>query len=112
MIERDGVITKCVPLSRVAFHAGKSVGPQGLDVNRYSIGISFANYESKGEAITAAQVEACKELCVEIAKAPGVKWLTTHYWISPGRKSDPSRLRFQDLMGIEKAANLIIWRPK
>ena len=113
IIERDGVATKCVPLSRDSFPAGVSVGPQGKDCNRYSIGISFANFESKKESITEAQVAACCELVKELTESdPKLEWLTTHYWVAPKRKTDPARLRLQDLSKFVAAGNLTIWRPK
>lgn len=92
VIERDGSITKCVPTSRVAFHAGKSIGPYGANVNEYSIGIAFANHESKGERLTTAQVSACEQLVHDLKKSLPIMWVTRHLDISPGRKKDPSML--------------------
>ena len=92
IIERDGEITKCVPLSRVAFHAGKSFGPQGKNVNDYSIGIAFANMDD-GEPYTSAQITACNSLIAELVKAePSLKWITRHRDIAPKRKKDPEHL--------------------
>lgn len=89
IIERDGTIHKCVPLSRVAFHAGKSVGPSGANCNEYSIGIAFANMEN-GEPLTQAQLQACRELIGAItASTSTIKHVTTHAAIAPKRKSDP-----------------------
>lgn len=90
LIDRDGSVIKAVPVSRVAFHAGRSVGPEGANVNEYSIGIAFANRDDGKEQITEAQMVALVGLCKEIeANVPTVKWLTTHKRISPGRKVDP-----------------------
>lgn len=113
VIERDGQVTKCVPVGRVAFHAGVSEGPDGADVNRYSVGIAFANWESQGELITQAQVDACKNLVQVLARnIPTLQYLTTHRAISPGRKNDPSRLSLQDRQDIARAGNLQGWRLK
>lgn len=112
VIERDGTITKCVPISRTAFHAGKSVGPNGSNVNPYSIGVSFANWESHGEQITAQQVTACRELVAALCNGEkGIKFLTTHYWVSPGRKSDPKWLHRRDIDLIAAVGSLEVWKP-
>jgi N-acetyl-anhydromuramyl-L-alanine amidase AmpD len=111
VIERDGSVTKCVPVSRVAFHAGKSFGPQGSDVNPYSIGISLANLESHREPITQKQIDALDDLVGLLCDAePDIKWITTHYWISPGRKTDPKMLPVQNIMKIATANKLRMWR--
>jgi N-acetylmuramoyl-L-alanine amidase len=111
VIERDGAITKCVPLSRIAFHAGKSKGPGGLNVNDYSVGIALANWESRREAITEKQLDALDELVETLAiNEPDIKWITTHYWISPGRKTDPKMLRLDDIKSLSSAYKLGVWR--
>lgn len=113
VIERDGSITKCVPISRVAFHAGVSQGPNGSDVNPYSIGIAFANFESHGEKVTEAQVQAAKELCQALClDNPRLRFLTTHYAISPGRKTDPANISRFDLGAIAGYAGLSLWGIK
>lgn len=113
VIERDGSITKCVPISRVAFHAGVSVGPTGSNANSYSIGIAFANFESRGEMVTEAQVQAAKELCAVLAKYNrNLRYLTTHYAISPGRKTDPANISRFDLGAIAGFSGLSLWGIK
>lgn len=90
IIERDGSVTKCVPLSKAAFHAGKSDGPQGSNVNEYSVGVCFAHRNDGKEQITHAQLDALDELVPEIRKQfPAMKYACTHFGISPGRKFDP-----------------------
>lgn len=90
LIEKNGQITKCVPTGRVAFHAGKSVGPQGENCNSYSIGVSLVNLNNGKDPYPQAQVAACADLCKELADAiPSLRWLTCHYSVSPGRKTDP-----------------------
>lgn len=110
VIERDGTITKCVPVSRQALHAGRSVGPGGANVNRYSIGVAFANHESRREAITKAQRDACARLLRELVAAESkIDYLTTHYAISPGRKSDPAMLSRFQLVELSRGAGLRLW---
>lgn len=88
--ETDGLIRKLVPLSRVAFHAGKSMGPHGPNVNNYSIGISFVNRNDGLDGYSPAQYEAAREYILECKKQfPKLRYLTTHAAISPGRKFDP-----------------------
>lgn len=91
LIERDGTIYKCVPTSKKAWHAGKSEGPQGKDVNPYSIGIAFANLNDGKELITPAQIASCKALCEALCEAYPIRWITTHYGVSYPRKTDPRR---------------------
>jgi len=110
VIERDGSITKCVPYSRVAFHAGKSEGPNGSNVNNYSIGISFANMEDGKEKISTAQYDSLYMLIVQLKREiPAIRFLTTHYAISPGRKSDPIMMTEEVLKRFAKRVSLTPW---
>jgi N-acetyl-anhydromuramyl-L-alanine amidase AmpD len=106
IIERDGTIFKCVPLSRIAFHAGKSFGPEGANVNDYSIGIAFAN-RNDGERFTIAQIDAAAEL-IEAIRQPGLTWITTHYLIAPGRKNDPKGFPFKQFA---ERVGMVPWKP-
>lgn len=88
--EGDGTAIKCVPDSKVAFHAGESRGPDGQFVNNYSLGLSFTNMNDGRDPYSPRQIDAALERCHTWAMAyPSIKWVTTHYAISPGRKSDP-----------------------
>lgn len=90
IVEKDGTVTKCVPYGRVAFHAGQSSGPEGANVNGYSVGISFVNRNDGTDPYTEVQIQACDQLIRELkAAVPSIVYLTTHYAISPGRKTDP-----------------------
>jgi len=111
IIERDGTVYKCCPISLRAWHAGKSVGPLGNDVNNYSIGICFANFESRREHITGEQQVACLDLIKEIMRISSYKfkWLTRHRTIAPTRKTDPLMLNQNDMNRIAQEANLQIW---
>lgn len=95
IIERNGTIYKCVPTGRKAWHAGKSIGPGGKDVNQYSIGISFANRNDGIEEITTAQLKAATSLVDALKTAyPTIEWITTHRLVSWGRKTDPREFDF------------------
>jgi len=104
---RDGLVHKCVPVSREAFHAGKSVGPLGSNVNRYSIGVCFVNLNDGKDPYSDAQFESARKLLLELKAAnPGLTWLTTHYWVSPGRKFDP---RGFDVKALAASVGLSLW---
>lgn len=103
----DGEVVKLVPYTREAFHAGVSFGPQGSGVNRYSIGICADNRNDGREPWTDAQVGAAITLIRELRKAvPSLRYLTTHYAVSPGRKSDP---RLCPVYEIAEASGLSVW---
>lgn len=108
IIERDGSRHKLVPASSVAFHAGKSIGPNGSNVNNYSIGISFANLNDGKEKITDAQIEAARQLVRELtAVYPSIEFITTHRLISWRRKTDPRRF---DFVSFTAGLGLKAWR--
>jgi N-acetyl-anhydromuramyl-L-alanine amidase AmpD len=90
IIERDGTATKCVPFSDVAYHAGKSVGPEGANVNEYSVGICFAHRNDGKEQITEAQLDAAEQIVFALKmQFPLLQFVANHHGISPGRKFDP-----------------------
>jgi len=106
LIDKDGKVVKAVPYTREAFHAGKSFGPEGEGVNRYSIGVSFVNKNDGKDPYTQAQIDSCRELVAELAAAlPTLRWITTHYAISPGRKTDPKGFPCQKV-----AETLMCWK--
>lgn len=130
IIDRDGTVYTAFGSSGSwkpqASHAGNSYGPneaarqvsrvqnakkefvQWPSVNGYSIGIAFANFESKGEKLTPKQIEAAEGLIAALkAKVPTLKWITTHAIVSPGRKTDP---KFLDIDALGKAVGLPVWR--
>ena len=110
-VGRDGTVTKCVPLSKKAWHCGVSHGPKGANVNDYSIGIALAN-RGDGEEYPEVQLQAALALVKEISKAiVGVKHLTTHRLCCEpnGRKIDPA---FFDFIDFGAKTELEMWRSK
>lgn len=105
--EHDGRIVKCCPSNSVAYHAGVSKGPHGRGVNAYSIGISFVNANTGDDPYSQAQFSACAELVEALKGQFPLKWLTTHYWISPGRKTDPKGF---DVEKMAKVVGLALWK--
>ena len=127
IIDRSGLPHKCVPYSAVAFHAGNSYGPheaargtsreqdshhnfvEMTSVNEYSLGICVVNCNSPEDPCTKEQEDACIWLLNELKQSlHALKYLTTHYWVSPGRATDPASL---DIARIATRTNLEIWCP-
>lgn len=105
LVAKGGEITKCVPIGRVAFHAGVSDGPEGPSCNEYSVGISMVNLNDGKDPYPAAQVEACRKLVRELAAdMASLKWITTHAAIAPRRKTDPKGFDVSRVAG-----DLAIW---
>ena len=93
IIERDGTVFKCVPLSKKAWHAGISNGPDGRNVNAYSVGIAFAN-KNDGEPVTFEQTLSAQVLIDGLwEQFPKLAYITTHRLIT-SRKSDPKGFGF------------------
>lgn len=109
IIDRDGGITKCVPVRKAAYHAGISIGPNGEGVNEYSVGISFVNKNDGKDPYSPAQERSVRALIRELrAKIRTIEYLTTHAAVSPGRKTDPKGYAV-DALG--KDVGLAVWRP-
>ena len=138
IIARDGTIYKCAPVGRAARHAGSSYGPHeqkagksmvqyvynaenkskgrvhkflaGTSVNSYTIGISFVNMNDGSESYTSEQIEAAKDLVGVLKGAmPDLAFVTTHYEVSPKRKSDPFGEGF-NLDDFASAVGLQAWK--
>jgi len=90
-IDRDGLVTQGAEVDQGVAHAGASVGPQGLWVSAYSIGISFVMLGTGDDKeFDDTQVEACSRLILDLKVAmPQLKWITGHNYTSPARKVDP-----------------------
>ena len=127
IIDPMGLPHKCVPYSAVAFHAGNSYGPheatrgtsrqqdahhnfvEMTSVNEYSIGICLISPDTGTVTYTQEQIDACVWLIKELkTSVPALKYITTHYLVSPGRVSDPTHL---DIVRLAKKAGLEIWMP-
>ncbi len=107
IVDHDGSSVQCVPFECVAYHAGESTGPQGEGVNEYSVGLSMVNWNDGDESYPAAQVAGLVMLALEAKKAvPTLKYLTTHAYIAPKRKTDPVGF---DLESFAKKVGLEVW---
>lgn len=108
LIEKNGVVTKCVPYGRVAYHAGKSVGPEGPNVNDYSVGICFVNKNDGLDQLTLEQIQAARDITLDLRKVfPSLRWGCTHFGVSWGRKTDP---KLFDLRSFCAEVGLEAWK--
>lgn len=112
--EGDDIVVRCVPVERIAFHAGRSVGPDGPSCNRYSLGLCYVNANDGRDPISERQIMASIERIRQYrAKYPSLKWLLTHYaaTVQPDgsyRKSDPRGINVRQ---IAAETGLIAWKP-
>lgn len=92
LIHRNGQVTRFVPDEMNAWHAGRSTWDGLVGLNRWSLGLAFANKNNGKEPLTSAQVKVAKRLIAEWrAKWPSIDAVLTHAQVSPGRKTDPER---------------------
>jgi len=92
VIDKDGAVTKCVPLSRVAFHAGESLGWDGENCNEYTIGIALANRNDGEDPYPWVQINALEGLVRDLRARLALTHITSHYAVAPTRKTDPRSL--------------------
>ena len=93
LINRKGLITKMVPDTKIAWHAGKSKWKEFKNLNENSIGIELVN---KGhlwgfQKYTSSQIKSLINLCKKLKKTYKIKNsnFLGHSDISPTRKIDP-----------------------
>lgn len=107
LIDRDGTTVQCVSPREAAFHAGKSMGPQGEGVNEYSLSISMVNLNDGSDPFTTVQIETAQALVKRLkASFPELRFVTTHAAISPNRKDDPKGFPIQEFA---EATGLTLW---
>jgi N-acetyl-anhydromuramyl-L-alanine amidase AmpD len=109
LIDKKGIIYQGAKLSKRVGHSGNSYGPNGSEVNSYSIGISFS-MRGADDIFTDEAIESCVKLINDVCVAiPTIEHITGHHWISPGRKTDPYTLDFKGLNNkLNKKLN--IWK--
>jgi N-acetylmuramoyl-L-alanine amidase len=90
LVHRDGTSTRFVRDDRNAWHAGRSAWEGLTGLNRWSLGLAFANRNDGREALTPEQIAAGLAWCRYWAlHYPTLEGILTHAMVSPGRKSDP-----------------------
>ncbi len=92
VVDRNGVITQFVPVTRRAWHAGESEWEGIPDCNDYSIGIEMIGDEA--HPFTGAQYRETARLCrVLMAVYPAInpERIVGHADIAQGRKWDPGK---------------------
>jgi len=88
IIDRNGVVYRLVDDKNIAFHAGKSILPDGRTaVNKCSIGIELIT--SFTESPTEEQIKALVELTSQLIAKYEIKYLLRHSDIANERKTDP-----------------------
>ncbi|GAB1417120.1 hypothetical protein MASR2M117_25260 [Paludibacter sp.] len=88
LIDRQGSVYQMIKEQDIAYHAGKSILPDGgTGVNSRSIGIEIIN--SLDDSPTAEQMETVTNLVLNIKGRYHIKYLLRHSDIAPGRKTDP-----------------------
>lgn len=97
VVDREGVVYQLVALHNVAYHAGRSVLPNGAsNVNSRSIGIELMT--SFDDAPTEAQIGTVVDLLKHIRQQYDFKYLLRHSDIAPGRKTDPWNMDWKDFV--------------
>lgn len=66
LVDTAGRVYRLIHKSRIAFHAGRSMWDGKANLDNYSIGIEVVGYHNR--EITAAQVEALRELIAELQR--------------------------------------------
>lgn len=92
VVDRKGAVTQFVPLSKRAWHAGKSVWEGREDCNDYAIGIEMIGDEL--QPFTQVQYRETARLCrVLMQHFPLIERvrIVGHQDVAPGRKWDPGK---------------------
>jgi N-acetylmuramoyl-L-alanine amidase len=107
IVDRDGTVYQLVDPTQRAWHAGVSSYRGRINVNDFSIGLSFGNRNDGIEKYSDAQYAVGAALVASwIRRFPGISIdrITTHAEIAPGRKTDPVKFdmtRFKTLVAFE-----------
>lgn len=93
-IDEDGIIYSHVDEKDRAWHAGVSSWRGIRDINSVSIGIEIVNpgHEFGYRDFPEVQIDAVKELCLDIQKRYEIEDVLAHSDIAPDRKEDPGEL--------------------
>jgi N-acetylmuramoyl-L-alanine amidase len=92
IVGRTGKVYVLVPFDRAAWHAGVSEWKGRHNVNRFSLGLAFANRHDGNERLTTEQIAVMKALVVGLKERYAITDVVTHGMVAPGRKDDPSRI--------------------
>lgn len=110
MITRDNKILYMVNEDLIAWHAGKSRLP-GTDrdsLNAFSIGIEIIAHPDAPP--TRSQCDLLVRLICDIRKRHPIRYLMRHSDISPGRKTDPWNINWQEICEcVERKCGKIIY---
>ena len=109
LIRRDGSITRMVPDSRRAWHAGRSEWPGVADVNDASLGWEIANRNDGREEYTDAQYRTVVHLLRHyLPQGLTRSDVVGHAMVAPGRKTDPRGWEWGRMWGLyDKAPEVV-----
>lgn len=93
-VDEDGTIYQHVDEQMRAWHAGVSSWLGENKINAKSIGIEIVNpgHEFGYREFNAPQLNALKELCLDILNRHNIEHILAHSDIAPDRKQDPGEL--------------------
>lgn len=93
-VDEDGTIYAHVDESDRAWHAGVSNWRGVRDINSVSIGIEIVNpgHEFGYRKFPQVQIDAVKELCLDIQNRHEIEEVLAHSDVAPDRKEDPGEL--------------------
>ena len=91
LVDLTGKVYKLVQEYDEAWHSGVSTWRGQDGVNLFSLGIEMVNPNDGKTPYPSQQVDAVKELCVDLMFRHGIHIdnVVCHYDIAPGRKNDP-----------------------
>lgn len=94
VVDREGEVFKLVDEKHRAWHAGAGVWRGESDINSNSIGIELCNGLFGEEPYTQKQMEALKELCLDLMERYDIKPINVigHSDMAPTRKIDPGTM--------------------
>lgn len=91
LVHRDGTSTRFVSDDRCAWHSGKSHWDGVNGVNRWSLGLSFANRNNGVEKLTVKQKATAKKWVRYWQSVYPIEAVLTHTMVAPTRKNDPEK---------------------
>lgn len=98
-IGRDGTIYQLVKERNIAFQAGRSCLPDGrTGVNSCSVGIELITTNDSIDAPTECQLNSLEKLVKKIKTRNKIKYVLRHSDISPGRKTDPWNMNWEEFL--------------
>ncbi|MEI6520134.1 MAG: N-acetylmuramoyl-L-alanine amidase [bacterium] len=97
LVSREGEVVQMVPVSDIAWHAGRAYWHGLRDINKISIGIEMENMP--GQDWPDPQLHKVADLCRMLMTRYGISWeeVVGHRDVAypPGRKTDPQNFPWE-----------------